>query len=124
MELCKSDNNPIQSKAPTTTTTPPEFLSLLSAPPSLPVLQQIRSIECQSSAASCHTDCLCVCRCVYVCINVQSDATLPHAFNVCVFEGTMQEELGDEVEAMQRTRGRGGGEGTRGGEKETKETRT
>lgn len=120
MELCKSDNNPIQSKAPPPP--PPQSFSLLSAPPSLTVLQQIRSIECQSSAASCHTAIVCVC--VGVCMNVQSNATLLHTFNAGVFGGTIQEELGNEVEEMQRTGGRGGGEGTWGAEKETKETRT
>lgn len=118
-ETERSDRNPTQSKA--TPPTPLEFLSLLSPPPSLPVLQQIRSMECQSSAASRHTGVVCVC--VGVCTCGQMSSPMRHCC-IPLMSGTIREELGDEVEEMQRTRGRGGGEGTRGAEKETKETRT
>lgn len=51
-----------------------------------------------------------VCVCVCVCVNGQSGATSLHTFNVRMFEGTIEEEVRNEVEGMQRTRGRGGGE--------------
>lgn len=56
-----------------------------------------------------HGDCSSVV-CVCVCVNVQSNATSLHTFNVRMFEGTKEEEVRNEVEGMQRTRGRGGGE--------------
>ena len=50
--------------------------------------------------------CAVVCVCCSVCVNAQSDATSLYTFNARMFEGTIEEEVRNEVEGMQRTRGR------------------
>lgn len=88
------------------------FSPFLSVALSLQGLHQIRSTECQSSTASCHTVIVhLLYACVCTCVNVQSKATSLHTFNVPVFKGTIEEEVRKEVEGMQRTRG--GGEALR-----------
>lgn len=49
-----------------------------------------------------HCDCSSV---MCVCVNVQSGATSLHTFNARMFEGTIEEEVRNEAEGTQRTRG-------------------
>lgn len=81
-------------------------LSFFSTALPLPLLRQIRSTKCQSSTASCHTV---IVQLLYACVNVQSNATSLHTFNAPMFKGTIEEEVRNEVQGMQRTRR--GGEG-------------